>query len=209
MAETIIVKTFEEEQQGVLGNAILVGIGVVLIALALLVEFLVNKGFTTGSAIALIVAVPIIVLILIFKGSLIYGRLQGRTSEKGGYFWLGVIIFLILLVLGLQYLPAFIERISNPFSADYFDLKRLLWFIKYQIIAYRYWILGIILSLGAIILILKNKKDSIKSSFFRMRTKRILEKARIKAEKNIKESEEKIASIKSTEIHNKSKKHRR
>lgn len=130
MPETIIVKTYEQEQEENSGGFVLAVITAILVALVFLVEFLVNKGFTTGSAIALIVAVPIIVLILIFKGSVIYERLQDRTSEKEGYIWLGVIIFLILLVLFLQFqpliIPEKIQELRNKVSESHIESREII-----------------------------------------------------------------------------------
>lgn len=86
-------------------------------------------GFNSNSAIAVMIVIPVIFLILIFKGKKIYWAIKSLFQDKyhkekykrqnrKGFLWLSLIILLILIVLFLQYYPKVSTYINNSIQTN-------------------------------------------------------------------------------------------
>jgi len=128
MAEPIKVRVITKEEQEEKYKMIvyLFVVGFLIFLLYLSYNYIRTLGFNHNSAIALMISIPIILLICIFKGKKIYWSIKSlsqdnyhknkyRGQNRKGFFWLLMIGLLILIVLFLQY--------SQNIPSDFQSLK--------------------------------------------------------------------------------------
>ena len=76
-------------------------------------NFIRGLGFNNNSAISLMISIPLIALILVFRGKKIYRALNSKKKFSP---WLLIIILLIVIVLFLQFQPVIFTKSSNSFG---------------------------------------------------------------------------------------------
>jgi len=89
-----------------------------------LYNYIQSLGFNHNSSIALMISIPLILLILIFRGKKIYWAIRSLSQDKyhkekykkqnrKGFFYLFLVGLLLLSILFFQYYPTFLDYINK------------------------------------------------------------------------------------------------
>ncbi len=126
MAKSLKVRVITKEEQEEKYKMIvyLFVVGALIFLLYLAYNYIRTLGFNHNSTIALIISIPVILLVFIFKSKKIYWAIKSLSQDnyhknkykkqnRKGFFWLLIITLLILVVLFLQFYPSIPNKINS------------------------------------------------------------------------------------------------